>query len=101
VICNVIQFKSDIIVKSLVVAILAIFLTTSCSILGIIAIGKIFYKKDSKVETATVNIQAKYENVFKVAIETISKNKNAIITQQDKSKGIIKIKTDVGSVASK
>ena len=83
--------------KAIIVTLFVIFLTTSCAGLGIVVAGAVIYNKDSSAETATVNIQAKPENVFNAAIETITKNENAEITQRDKSAGTIKIKNESGT----
>lgn len=73
-----------------------------CAGLGAAAVvGGIVYYKSSHHETATVNVNAKPDKVYQVALETIEAAGTVEITKQDEAKGLIEMKHEKQALSLK
>jgi len=75
--------------KRLIIFILFASQLTGCAGLGALALGSIVYYTSSQHKVATVNIQAKADNVYRVAIDTIKSAPELEITSKDEQERVI------------
>lgn len=64
---------------------------SGCAGLGALAVGSIIYYTSSQHEVATVNIKAKADNVYRVAVDTIEHNPELEITSKDERERVIEL----------
>ena len=80
-------------IQALALLVFIALLGTGCMGLGAAAIaGGIVYYKSSHHETAVVNLQAKPDRVFQVALETVADNPEFKIARQDDAARLLELK---------
>jgi len=64
---------------------------SGCAGLGALALGSIVYYTSSKHEIATVNIKAKPDNIYRVAVDTIENTPELEITSKNEQERVIEL----------
>lgn len=77
--------------KRLLLIILFASQLSGCAGLGALALGSIVYYTSSQHKVATVNIKAKADNVYRVAVDTIENNPELEITSKDERERVIEL----------
>lgn len=80
--------------KFLSIIFVLVFFISGCAGLGVVTVatvGAVIHYKSLKHEVATVNLHAEAQKVYNVALQTIEKNKNAVITSKDDESRLIEI----------
>ena len=89
-------------IQALALLLFVALLGTGCMGLGAAAVaGGIVYYKSTHHETAVVNLQAKPDRVYQVALETITANPDIQIVRQDPLSHLLELKQGACNITLK
>jgi PBP1b-binding outer membrane lipoprotein LpoB len=78
--------------KKLIMILLVTLSISGCAGVGIATVGAVMYYKSQSHEVASVDIEAPAQNVYQVAIDTVTKNPAIMIVNQDDSLNMLDLR---------